>query len=103
MNKRNLFRPRFVNYSHDFYKCDLLISEQSEFDGRIVEVPKYVTDVPSERYKGLKASQFCLETLLAVGADLRSENRFTVNPLSFVDKYTSIRLNHVPNDTKVDK
>lgn len=103
MSNRNVYRPRLVSYSHDVYKCDLLTSEQSEFDGRIVEVPKYVTDVPSERYKGLKASQFCLETLLAVGADLRSENRFTVNPLSFVDKFSSLRLNSVSNDSKVDK
>lgn len=61
------FVPLFIVFEHSFYSI-----ESSMIEGRAVRVSKMSTDVPSERFKGLHAIDFCLQNLLAQNADLKS-------------------------------
>lgn len=65
--KAFLFDSPFFCFSHSYYG-----TTDSMVDGRAVRSSSMLTDVPSERFKGLHAVDFCLQNLLAQNVDLKN-------------------------------
>lgn len=60
-------------------KREFISTENVDFEGRAVQSSVIKIDIPRDRYKGLSATDFCLENQLSVGVPLNPVKCSLVN------------------------